>query len=243
MKRKRSRPRSMTSPWRRACRVHELRVHADTVLALDVLDRDALGRRDDARVQPAQEAVVDLDVGDVGAADRHRFLVERVLDRPLGVEQHEHSGDAALAVARPRLGRRRELLREHELRRDHLLGVARCRAGLHALMQVAGDGRRAGSSMSPSAAHEIVERRHGRRVGGAGSRLVLGQRDRRCLHAVDARELLAQLVALLAHAAQLVARLGERAHRLLAARRRAISAAAVGPRSSIRRLRCAPALP
>src|SRR6185503_16001423 len=42
---------------------------------------------------------------------------------------------------------------------------------------------------------------------------VLGQRDRLRLHAVEPRELLAQLVALMANALQLVAHVGERAHR------------------------------
>ena len=73
MKRNRSRPRSMTSPWRSSCRVTSFAFTRMPFLLSMSSTATPLGRGHEARVQPAQEAVVDVNVGEVGAAERHRL--------------------------------------------------------------------------------------------------------------------------------------------------------------------------
>src|ERR1044071_9216323 len=67
----------------------------------------------------------------------------------------------------------------------------------------------------PQARHQLLERRR-RRVDAGLLGLVVRPSERCSLHALDARELLPQLVALPLHAVELGAGVGEREHRFLA---------------------------
>jgi hypothetical protein len=199
----------------------EFGVDADAVLAFDVLDEDGVRGGEDARVDTAQEPVVDPDVGDLSAPDRQDFLVERIFDGPLRVEQDQDARNLLVLRVRGLRGSR-VFLGEYELGRDHFLGTVRVtcvrplRLRLNLLMENA-VGAAARRLDVAERRHEVVERGQ-RGDSGRRSGLVFGQRDRRGLDGVDALELLAELVALYAHAPQLLAYFRERAHRLLAAR-------------------------